>query len=301
MVNINFDQIVIYGPYLFEHENSWLFYGLYKAFQYKRYKVIYINSERKNLLNNYDLSNSLFITDGIHDEDIPLREDSFYLLFENNNPKYNNYNKLNIGIYKKNLGNHLKEWKNKFYIKYSLETKELYFPLATELLPEEILDNQQKHILYHNDINKLICILDNPTNNSLLFGNIKKISFNNYYQLCLINSFSIKKRQDAIKKCLITPILHSEEQINNDEINEKLFQAISYGGFPVTNSKMVADMFDNRFIYYGETAEDLIFKGIQHKKDCFDDMCKWHLMEQIKNEHTYVKRVELILWILLRL
>lgn len=100
MVNLNFNQVVLYGPKLHQHPNSWMFLGFQKAFLYKRYKVIWVNDECCILLNNYDLTNTLFITD-THDKDIPLFHDSFYILWENNNnSKYNDYNKLFIGRYR---------------------------------------------------------------------------------------------------------------------------------------------------------------------------------------------------------
>lgn len=303
MVNLDFKQVMIYGPFLHEHPNSWMLLGFYKAFLYKRYNVIWINEERKELLNEYDLTNTLFITDGIHDEYIPLRHDSFYILFENNNSKYDDYNKLNIGLYGNDLPEYVEQWKDKFYIQYSLENKELYFPLATELLPNEILTNQQKSILTYPGDTRSVCVLGNITGDivSNIFGDVKKYCVRNFYHFCVVNNLKSENRANVIKTCQLVPIILSQDQLDRDEIDYRLFQTISYGAFPVTNSQLMSNMFDANCIFYADTGKSLLLDGIDYKKSHFTDQWKWKVMENIKNNHTYVKRVDTIFWMLMRM
>lgn len=302
MVNLNFSQIILYGPLLHQHDNSWMFYGFCKAFLYKRYKVIWVNEESKELLNNYDLSNSLFITDGEHDENIPLRSDSFYLLFQNKKSKYDDYESLYIDLYSNDLPEYVSEWKNKSYIQYSLENRELYFPLATELVPKDILINQQRSILTYPGDSRSVCLLGSISNSNVsrIFGDIKINCLKNYYNFCIVNNLGSDDRANAIRSCQITPILCSDSQNNRHEIDYRVFQTISYGGFPVTNSEITRDMFDPNCIYYSDNGKDLLLKGIEYKKNNFTDQWKWKLMENIKNNHTYVQRIDTIFWMLMR-
>ena len=291
MVILDFNQVVIYGP------RTDLFFGFYKALVYKRYSVIWVNQQTKGLLNNYDLRNTLFLTGEI-DDDIPLREDSFYLLFENTNPKYDTFSKLHLGIYKNTLPEYLNEWKDKFYIKYSLENRELYFPRATELLPYEILENQQKKIVEGCSEEKKISVFSLPKNNSQIYADLKKISYKNYYSMKVINNHTLANKINSCMESNIVITISSDEEIQKDEINEKVFQIISYGGYPVTNSQITADLYN---IYCADNGEDLFTNGIQHKLDNCTDLKKWTIMEDIKNEHTYLKRLEAIFWVLMRL
>ena len=303
MVDLNFSQVVIFGPLLHEHPISWMFYGYCKAFTYKRYQVIWVNQETRKELESMDLSNSLFITDGEHDDNIPLRHDSFYLLFQNKKDKYLGYNSLYLNLYGNDLVN-VKTWKDKSYIKYSLETRELYFPLATELVPQEILINQQNSILTYPGNTRNVCLLGNISdgnNVSKIFGDIKANCVTNFYNLCVVNNFTSEDRATAIKTCRVSPIISSDYQLDRGEIDYRVFQAISYGGFPVTNSKITRDLFDPNCIYYADNGRDLLLKGIEHRDDTFTDQWKWKLMENIKNNHTYVKRIDTIFWILMRL
>lgn len=298
---IDFNYIIIYGPKLHQHINSWVFYGFYKAFLYKRFNVIWVNQENREILDNYDLSNSLFLTDDIHDNNIPLINDCFYLLYKNYKSKYNDYNRLHINIYRNDIGEYTK-WKNNDYIRYSLESKELYFPLATELLPEEILENQKCGIFEHSNVTRNISILhQNIKNNSQLYGDLKKVCNNNYYRLCLINNFDSSQRIQTVSCSEVNPIIHSQDQIDHNEINHEIFQIISYGGFPVTNSRYTANLFEEDCVYYSENASELILNGIDHKNNNFEDLSKWKVLDYIKNNHTYVKRLDTIFWILLRM
>ena len=300
-MKLDFNNIIIYGPKLHQHINSWMFYGFYRAFVYKRYNVIWVNSESANLLDNYDLSNSLFFTDNIHDENIPLRSDGFYLLFNNYKSKYDDYNKLHINIYRNDIGNYQK-WKDLDYIRYSLDTKELFFPMATELLPEEILDNQKRKVLTNINNMRSICVLNEDVKtNSYIFAEIKKVCNKNYFKMCLINNLNSDERINHVIQCQVAPIIHSQDQIDHNEIDSSIFQIISYGGFPVTNSEYTAKLFSSDCVYYSDNAEDMIIKGIEHKNEYFMDLCKWLVMDDVKKNHTYVKRLDTIFWMLLRM
>lgn len=301
MVNLKFSQVIIYGPLLHQHPHSWMFLGFQKAFLYKRYKVIWVNQEKKKILDNYDLTNSLFITDE-HDDDIPLRSDSFYILFKNTNSKYNNYQKLNIGIYGNDLPDYVTQWKEQSYIQYSLKHRELYFPLATELLPPEILTNQQRSVLTYPGNTNTICILGNISGDgvSKIYADLKSNCRKNNYKMFVVNNKNSEQRAKDIRTSQIVPVLSSTKQLNRNEIDYRLFQIISYGGFPVTNSEFTSNSFYPK-CFYSDNGKTLLLDGIEYKKKYFTDEWKWNIMEAVKIRHTYVKRIDTIFWMLMRL
>lgn len=299
-MKLDLNYIIIYGPKLHSHPNSWIFYGFYRAFVYKRYNVIWVNQETQHQLDEYDLSNSLFFTDGIHDDNIPLLDDCVYILYNNYKTKYNGYTKLHINQYRNDIGNYQK-WKDLDYIRYSLETNELFFPLATELLPEEILKNQQTKIFNRSSFERNIAILYNNIENKEFYADIKKVCNDNFYKILLINNFDQKDRICSTMCSEISPVIHSQDQIEHNEINAEIFQIISYGGFPVTNSEYTSNLFPLDCVYYSDNTKDLILEGIEHKNNVFGDLCKWNIMEYIKNNHTYIKRIDTIFWMLVRM
>lgn len=291
----NINNVILFGPYLHQHPNGLLFYGLFRAFIYKRFKnVLWINQEKINLLNNYNLSNSIFITDDIHDDNIPLRDDCYYLLFNNKKSKYNPYFHLYFNIYSNNLPIYVQPWKNKYYIQYSLEHKEVYFPWATELLPEEILILQEDNTQVETNT---FCILGDISNE--LYGNLKKFIKKYYYNFELVNSYNNKfeKINRQLGICLST-----NDEITNDNINHNVMRIISYGGFPISNSELTLNLFDRMCSYYiNNNSEKIVTNSINKFHQVFNKYCRWSLMDDVKEHHTFVQRVEILLWMLLRL
>lgn len=85
------NQVIIWGFPLHSHTHSYIHYGWHKAFTHLGYKTHWFHNSDYPL--EYDYNNTLFITEGYADKNIPLNSTSVYFVHMCINPdKY-----LNIG------------------------------------------------------------------------------------------------------------------------------------------------------------------------------------------------------------
>ena len=308
MVNINFDRVAMYGPLLHEGQCCWVFYGLHKAFLYKKYNVFWSNNEKQTTMNLFLKGGQriLFVVRSGYENNVPINPNAFYILYRFNkgvnDTKFDNIpekNKLYIDIYQNDLPDYLKSWKNNEYIRYNLDERELYFPLATELLPNEI-EEIQKRVCVDQEKNnqRMICFFGTDLSGAL-YGSLKLRARSLFYETININNFDI---QDRIEKCIdshVTCVVSPSTIIDNGIIDHKVFQVISYGGYPTNNSQKTLDLFDGKLLL-SENSRDFIDTGT-NKKNNTTLLERWDLMEYVKNNHTFVKRLETIFYMLLRL
>ena len=80
------NQIIIWGHKLHSHTHSYIHYGFHKAFLYLGYKCLWLDNDDD--IDNINFNNSLFITEGQVDENIPLLDNCFYVLHNCNGERY---------------------------------------------------------------------------------------------------------------------------------------------------------------------------------------------------------------------
>lgn len=85
-MNQNFTKVVIWGHKLHSHTHSYIHQRFYRAFQYMKY-IIYWFDDTDDV-SNFDFSNTLFITEGQVDKNIPMRNDCYYMLHNVDQEKY---------------------------------------------------------------------------------------------------------------------------------------------------------------------------------------------------------------------
>lgn len=158
------NQIIIWGYPLNTHTHSYVHYGWYKTFSKLGYRTLWLDDT--NYDNTIDYTNTLFITEGYADKNIPLHSSNIYCVHVAINPsKYLNvgarfidlrYNVLSINDcnYKYNLSEkNLEKISDVTYYeressdrdlhpKYQnitpLKYEAIYIAWATDLLPDEI-------------------------------------------------------------------------------------------------------------------------------------------------------------------
>lgn len=81
-------QVVLWGHKLHSHTHSYIHGAFVKAFEYKGYKTLWLDNNDN--INNIDFNNSLFITEGQVDKNIPIRNDCYYVLHNCDGSKYAN-------------------------------------------------------------------------------------------------------------------------------------------------------------------------------------------------------------------
>src|ERR1700722_5430203 len=141
-----FDKVVIWGHKLHTHTHSYIHNGFYIAFNHLGYQTYWFDDNED--VGGFDFSNTLFLTEGQVDKNIPLRNDCKYLLHNPSSTKYQQLDRQNciyFQVYTDSILSLPKLVKVEPCIYYDLEAQCLYMPWATDLLPQEI-DEIKKNI-----------------------------------------------------------------------------------------------------------------------------------------------------------
>lgn len=289
-------QIVIYGHKLHSHTHSYIHYGFKKAFEHLGYKTLWL--DKKDYIANIDFTNSLFVTEGQVDTNIPIRVDSYYVLHNCNMEKYNSIpyeNKLMLQVYTNSIIDKAIQIPDTKYCFYQENC--LFMPWATDLLPYEIDKNielvnsdkiKRKNVIYfigmHNEYyNKIINICFKKRIEYREFGGFKK-------------NVESEDNMKMIQESLIALSIQSDWQVNNGYIPCRIFKNISYGRMGLTNNKTVYNLFDNKIIYRSDISQ--LFKaGIMFERNSENkNISIIPLMEDVKFNHTYLNRIKTIFW-----
>ena len=296
MYTDNFNYIILWGHSNFKHTHSYIHYGFYKAFKYLGYKCLWIDDNNKN----YDLKKSLFITEGQVDNNIPLLNDSFYILHNCNNLKYNKIPKkniINLQVFTLDCIFKHKAKKLPFENGYYLDDC-IIISWATDLLPYEInenifnLDKINKSV--KNEIN-FIGMSTDKWNIVENYCNKNNILYRNYGGFNLETKVSSKQNMDLIQHSIIAPSIQSNWQIKNSYIPCRIFKNISYGKMGLSNNYYVYELFDKK-ILYDNNIEKLCEKGIKYFLTNNNNLLE--LMITVRDKHTYVNRINAIFWLI---
>lgn len=283
-----YDKIVIWGHKIHSHTHSYIHYGFFKAFKYLNYECLWLDNDDD--LNKFNLNKSLFITEGQVDQNIPLINDCLYILHNCDSKKYKNFNFINLQVY--TLDCDKKYGAKKMPNDYGFYLNDCIFICwATDLLPQEInLNiNNIERITYKKEINfvgsetpiwdkvKLYC-----SKNNLIYNSYGGYSGNN------INTYiNIKLIQNSI----VAPSIQDKWQVENGYIPCRIFKNISYGKMGLTNNKTVNKIFNNELIYDTD-INNLLDKG----KNFNDKNLLIKLMKNVRDNHTYINRINSIIW-----
>ena len=302
---------LIIGHELHTHTHSYIFNGIYRALKYLDYKVDWIyNDEQINKIKIENIKYDIIITELYYNKNIPIIENCKYIiqqpfleLFNNNKYETDEYmNKLFINISKKNIiiwRPYLKIFNKKLFDTYlENDYRIVITPWATDLLPNEININISNLELFN--IKNISNFIGMPLeHNGILKDNLKKnnIDYANYggtFNKDSENNKSIEENMELIQESIIVPALQSDWQIENEYIPCRIFKNISYGKMGITNNKTVNELFDNKLIY-SENIGELVKKGLEFEKeeDKFNKIRE--LMIEVRDNHTYINRINFIL------
>jgi hypothetical protein len=290
-------KIIVWGHKLHSHTHSYIHYGFYRAAKYMGYETYWMDD--KDTLS--DIDNCIFLTEGQVDNKIPQSNNSKYILHNCNGIKYEwlkQCNRINMQFFSTEA------------FKYNLSRSNDYTYLgddivqqcwATDLLPNEIDENNAR-----NEINNRECVwigsydqgdksqYENNTELDPFFdecrrNNIRVRTINPW-----INPCSPEENRQIVNKAFLAPAINGLFQKQTYYIPCRIFKNISYGHFGITNNEYVNKIFDNRLIYSGDTRE-LFYKSLEKKNSdkAIEDIK--YLMNEVKNKHTYINRLQVLL------
>ena len=128
----------------------------------------------------------------------------------------------------------------------------------------------------------------------------RNIKFEKYGGSFNKNSNKIKSYEEnkkLIRDSIISPALQTSWQVDHGYIPCRIFKNISYGKMGMTNNRHVQELFDNELIYDND-IEKLVDLGLEfEKKENKLDIVK-KLMKDVRDNHTYLNRIEFLQWYL---
>lgn len=311
-----FKKVIIWGCFTGSH--SYIHSAYFKAFKHLGYETIWTN----NTSEIGDTKDCLFFTENHHKNNMPIEEHSYYVLHNTENKLF-----LDRGCKIINLCNYVKNplenninWnypessgvleKIKSYVYYDRTKLALYQPWGTNLLPIEIEENVKPFDPSRNEINYIGSVWYENINECIDFFvecHKRNIKVNIYGWLQfpdILNKLdNIKhypneasdeiKAQKLVEKSYIYPDIRCQNHLNLGYIPCRLFKNISYGCVPCTNSESCHDFFEG-LIPYSEKTSNFIKISIDYfkKRNIEKDR---YLINLVKNEHTYINRVNEII------
>ena len=173
--------------------------------------------------------------------------------------------------------------------------KMIFMPWATDLLPDEIDDIKQKH----TTAKKQSMINWVGTIGGERFGN--QIELNGFQKACKENGIvfnqsvnvSMEEGIDLIKASYMAPAIQGTYQCEKGYVPCRIFKNISYGQWGITNNKVVYDLFKGKVIYNSDTYQ--LFYDAKEYIDNAPISELYELMDFVKNNHTYINRIETVL------
>ena len=301
---MKFKKIVIWGHTNTFHTHYWIHFAFNRAFKYMKYDTIWLSDQPLSPNELEITENTLFITEGQCDKYIPINKKCYYILHNCKNKYKNNIPNNQIILLQvytnpalAKIYNPIKYDNFMYYNFDNLDKRICYMPWATDILPNEI----------NNIIQNIDSIINLQKNNAKFigsvwggeFGNIPQI--NKYKNECRKNNIpfhnysgiNMQQNIKLIQESKYSPTIVGEWQQIRGYIPCRAFKNISYGGYCITNSKEVYEIFEKK-VCYDPDCSKLFYKG----KEYINQMTKEKiidLMNIVKNKHTYINRIQFLL------
>lgn len=288
-------KIVIWGHKLHSHTHSYIHWAFHRAFTHLGFDTYWLDNSDN--LAGIDFSNTLFITESQVDQKIPLRDDCWYILHNCDGRKYKHLFEQNkiilLQVYTHDcLPRNVEKIDECIYI--DRQDKIVYMPWATDLLPHEI------------DANKAYATIKKQNRFTFIgtvgggyFGNIEQVNdfsraANEQSIQCeIISKCSMEENIARVQHAYMAPALQGSWQVEQGYIPCRIFKNISYGAFGITNSETVYKLFNKKIVYNADCYQ--LFYDAKKRIDALDINDLYELMDFVKEKHTYINRIELLL------
>ena len=295
-------RVFIWGHKNNGHTHGYVHYGYYKAFLHMGFETYWFDDVD---VSGEFYKDSLFLTEGQVDKNIPLDKSNIYILHNCDDRKYKeaecsilelgNYLRYcEEGVGRNHPRNSIQKIKDLCY--YDETSPTLYQTWATDLLPEEIKIEDA-------------CTFDSTKNKVHFVGyrwEENEIPIQQFEKACKDNGkifqhhFRVSFEEDRIleRDSYICPDFRGKWHIECGYIPCRIFKGLSYGKIVGTNSLFVQRMFPE-YIAYSENNYDL-FKACEEKYEGTSLKKIQEAMLFVKDKHTYINRIKNIFYVLER-
>lgn len=291
-----FKKVIIWGHKLHSHTHSYIHYAFYRTFTHLGYDTLWLDNNDN--VSSIDFSECLFLTAGGVDQLMPVRSDCRYILHNCAPERYKALFAQNaciiLQVYSHDcLKRNEEKIDSCMYI--NRETKTIYMPWATDLLPHEIdtIKSQMPSREKSNTIYWVGSVWDGIHGNRNYINDFKTACRENNIMLQEVAAVDQNQNIDLIGKSYMAPAIQGQWQCENGYIPCRIFKNISYGQMGITNSKTVYDLFEGKIIYYPDSYQLFYHAQEQLQHTTLQEL--YDLMDLVKNKHTYINRIDHIL------
>ena len=331
----NIKKVIIWGFPLHTHTHSYIHAGWYKAFQHLGYETHWFHDQNYPRTTDFEYSNSLFITEGYADSQIPLEPTSIYFVHIARNPeKY--VGKVARFIEIRYLVDNIKDCNYHYTLDRSqtqkisnctyyeklhnnggierhhnnpqpLEYECIYTCWATDLLPHEI----KEETIYRSRERKIYWFgSSNPGNNkeiALFFEECRKNGVEFIYNNPWSNPVSFEQVQEYTMRSLMSPDFRPSGDPNKIAIGETGTCHKQIGYIPCRLLKAISyghlGITNSKHAWelleqtpiYHSDERQLFYDAMEHLQD-YELIRKQ--MAIVRENHTYVNRVQDLLKVL---
>ena len=297
------NKVVIWGHKLHSHTHSYIHNAFFRTFKYLGYSTVWFDDVDPKI-ETFDFANCLFITEGQVCTKIPIRDDCYYILHNCGDPKFkaiSTSKRLSLQVYTTTCEKYsVKPVPNTTFQFYLPDC--VFMPWATDLFPEEVDKNIEK--IKREEIvpkvpyvsNFIGMILGDPWEEFSRACKRRGIKFASQGGFTADHK-EIEENEKLIQESLIAPALQHTWQIENGYIPCRIFKNISYGKMGITNNVVVNKLFNEELIY-DTNMNNIVEKGLEFEKHKENVPRLIKLMEIVRDKHTYVNRINTLLWAL---
>ena len=300
-------KVVIWGHTPDTHTHSYIHYGFAKAFSYMDYDVIWYEDSPE--YSNEDLTNAIVITEHNCCKYMPYEKSSKYFIHNiedgfYNQSKFDGDNIYNLLVYHENYN-----WDSQInnlddYSWYDPNTKTVVIMWATDLLPDEIdkndeviFDSTKKNVNYIGSLSyeysaDLVETIEKNQKQFINYGGYTGINVEKTSRGFVDSDDIMKLAKQSYLNFDVRPKCH----IDNGYIPCRIFKTISYGCWIGCNSEKVSKFFGDRLTVNNNLSELYYDTENASKKATIDDLRD--NMNYVRNNHTYINRINNILSIL---
>lgn len=282
-------KFIVWGHKYNNHSHANIHYAYKRAFESMGWETYWLDD--RDDVSNFDFSNSLFLTEGQVDGNIPIRPDCKYILHNCDTKKYGD-NFLTLQVYTTDvLTRNIEKIDECIY--FQSEIKTLYQPWATDYLPNEIENLNSLNFSKNKVVNWVGSVWEGGGYGNINEIKILKESLRKYDIDFKEVRTPYGENKTHINSSYISPAIQGAWQVEKNYIPCRIFKNISYGEFGITNSKGVYDLLEQQIIFDND-INILVDKAIAHRELITLTQIN-NQINLVRDKHTYINRINNIL------
>jgi hypothetical protein len=290
---MDIQQVVLWGHKLHSHTHSYIHNAYVIAFKHLGYKTLWLDNNDD--ISGIDFTGTFFITEGQVHQNMPVRNDCYYVLHNCDMKRYSDlperqYMYLQVythDVVKKHFATPIDVSELSYYKE---KDNCLWIPWATDLLPHQIDENIAKLKSGEFKNHNMVSFVGSMTRP---WAFIKQFCDNNNIRFFKPSNLSVEDNIRFTQASIVAPAVQDDWQCTNGYIPCRIFKNISYGKMGITNNSAVYTLY-NRNIIYDENIDELMRKGLAFESLPFEERVNRlvPLMEMTRDKHTYLNRIQ---------